>query len=148
VLLMAAMVAMRDWRRVLAMVLCYPPLVFLSLWPMRLVWTNPDASLGALQILGFGATVVFAALAFAAMLAREDRATASVRALERYGAAIAITMLAAALAVAVLMPTALPLALVVLIWGAGALVFPPAFTTALESLFPTRETVAARYKVG
>ncbi|HEX3674113.1 MAG TPA: hypothetical protein VHU87_07540 [Rhizomicrobium sp.] len=148
VLLAVAAVAMRDWRRVLATVLCYPPLVFLSLWPIRLVWTNPDASLGALQILGFGATLVFAASAFAASLAREDRGTASARTLEQQGATIAAVTLATALAAAVLMPTALPLALVVLIWGAGALVFPPAFNTALESLFPTREAIAARYKVG
>ncbi len=154
---LAALVAMafaatRDWRRAMAATLSLVPPGILALWCMAQMG-GADAGWRTLaEALGLGAAliVLLSATAAATMRKGDDAATSSLRVLEEQGAAIVFVVLSAVLAVLAFAPTyrdMLPAALALAALCVAALAFLPAFTSALESVFPRRETIAARYRV-
>jgi len=147
----AVFLATRDWRRALAALLAFLPVLFLALWAFVCVPHDPPAWNHLLPALGIGFMPVVFVAARAARFARdgEDAAVASIRTQERDGAAVLFVLLAGALSlVAFHRLQDVPAALAVLLGAPGALIFAPAFAAALESMFPRRATIAARYRVG
>jgi hypothetical protein len=147
----AVFLATRDWRRSLAALLAFVPALFLALWVFARVPPDAAAWRHLLQALGIGFIPVVLISARAARYARdgEDVAVASMRALERDGAALLFAAAACALS---LVPfhrlQEIPAALGIFLAAPSALVFAPAFGAALENLFPRRAVIAARYRVG
>jgi hypothetical protein len=147
----ALFLATRDWRRSLAALLAFLPALFFTLWVFARMPHDPAALRHLLQALGIGFMPVVLAAARAARFMRdgEDVAVASIRTLERDGATILFTVAATALSLAAFHRLQdVPAAIAILLGAPGALVFAPAFAALLESLFPRRATIEARYRVG
>lgn len=148
----AVFLATRDWRRSLAALLALLPALFLALWVFARVTHDPPAWRHLLQAMGIGFMPVVLVAARAAHFARgsgEDFAVASIRALEEDAAAVLFTLAAAALSlVAFHRLQDLPAAIGILLGAPCALVFAPGFAAALESMFPRRAVIEARYRVG
>jgi hypothetical protein len=125
-------VLVRDWRRGLSLVCALAPMALLLWWMIVLTQSFSRLSFLALGI----AAAAVALMAFSA---------APLRALERDGASLTISLLAGALFLA-LFGQVQPV-VVTLMGVIAALVFQPAFAAVFESLFPRREVLDARYRV-
>lgn len=142
----AALAAMRDWRRGLAAALALFPAAALALWLSSRIGLGSNLT----QAAGLGLMPIYLISARAASFVRggDPAAVASMRALTRHGAAISFGAIASALGLLLfyrqggIVPAA-----AILLGGVGALVFAPAFAIVIEDIFPRRATIEARYRV-
>jgi hypothetical protein len=147
----AVFLATRDWRRSLAALLAFLPALFLALWVLARMQHDAAAWRYFVQALGIAVIPVVLVSARAARFARggEEVAVASTRALEQDGAAVLFIAAAAALShTAFARLQDFPAAVAILLGGSSALVLTPAFAAALESVFPRRAVIEARYRLG
>ncbi len=152
--LVAGAVALRDWRGVLSAVLAAAPLVAATLWlSLRQAGFATDPSALVVTTFMAGCVLLFVGASFSAGYSREgdDATLASARMLNRHAVGFALTGMAlcAGLALASLgAPEILPGLLALDLLGiAAALLFQPAFLIVIETLFPRRATLEARYRV-
>jgi hypothetical protein len=153
VMLAAAFLAGRDWRRALGVFFATGGAVVYGLWGYARAGAVLDTSL-LLLTAGLGAicfTPIAAVAADAAQSGRGDAASASEAGILGSGPAAATGIFGTLI---VLAPwyrdfgaARAGFVLAILFAAAGALAFHPAVTTALEEIVPRRQTVAERYRV-
>jgi hypothetical protein len=141
----------RDWRRACAIVLSFAPAVLMALWAMaRLHVPIAEATLpffARVALEGFALVLFGAVQAANNMRAGNDMGLASARAMERKAG---ITVVAAAASVLALSAGSSDpgVSIVLLTFSAiAAILFQPAFAISVETIFPRRATVEARYRV-
>jgi hypothetical protein len=153
VILAAAFLAGRDWRRAFAVFLATGGALIYSLWGYTRAGAAFDAPLMLLTA-GLGAicfTPIAAVAVDAVLSGRSDAASASQAGILGSGPAAATGILGTLI---VLAPwyrefgaARVGFVLAILFAAAGALVFHPAVTSALEEIVPRRQTAAERYRV-
>ncbi len=152
--LITGIVAMRDWRGLLSAILAAAPLIAATLWLClrQAGFASAPWALG-LTVPMAGCVLLFVGASFSAGYSREgdDATLASARMLSRHavGIALAGAALCAGLALAALgSPEIFPGMLALDLLGiAAALMFQPAFLVVIETLFPRRATLEARYRI-
>ncbi len=139
----------REWRQAIAILIVLAVLSLIGLWGLEKIRAaHPLLSL--LQTLGICAVpMVLLAVEAGRHLSEDAASAASVALLRKAPATILFFAAAAFITILQWSDAALSAVLViVLIFGcAGALLFQPAFATALEALIPRRSTLEARYKL-
>ena len=153
VILTAAFLAGRDWRRAFAVFFALGGALIYGLWGYARAGTAFDAPLMLLTA-GLGAicfTPIAAVAVDAVLSGRSDAASASEAGIVGSGPAATTGILGTLI---VLAPwyrefgaARAGFVLAILFAAAGALVFHPAVTSALESVAPRRQTLAERYRI-
>jgi len=140
-------VATRDWRRGLAAIFSFVPFALFAVWIATLDRDRPEIWAWVL-VLGAAMIALQSGTACVFLRRGDNMATASARALERTGPATVLVAVIAMGLFAALSPAhvATPLAMFAL--AASAVLFEPAFAGAIESVFPRKATIAARYRLG
>lgn len=142
VLIVAALAALRDWRYALA------ALLTLALATALYFWLAVHH--GSLSAAGVIAIAIYALSWRAATFVRhgDDTGTAILRTFEDSGTAVVYALWIAAASILPFANKASGVFFATLVVGAVvALVFPPDFAVAIESLVPRRATLEARYRV-
>jgi hypothetical protein len=147
----AAFWVSRDWRRSAAVVLSLMPAVLAALWASNHLHVQlSELSIDHLALVLLGGFVLLLLVASkAAQYARSgnDTGLASARAMERMTGIVLAATLASVLAItAGTSDPTVPIVALVLS-AVAAILFQPAVTISIETLFPRRETIAARYRV-
>jgi hypothetical protein len=144
----AAFWTSRDWRRTIAMVLSLVPVVLMALWTATRLRALVGGGSSAIVILGGFALVLFVA-STAARYARSGNGTAmaSARAMERKSGVVVTAALASIFAIAAGTSNSAVFIVMFVFSTVAAVLFQPALAISIETLFPRRETIEARYRV-
>jgi hypothetical protein len=142
VLIAATLAALRDWRYALAALLTF------AVAALLFFWLGVDH--GSLSAASIVAVAIYALSWRTAAFERQgdDTGTAILRTFEDSGTPVVYALWIAGIAILPFANRASGVFFATLIVGAAAaLVFPPAFAVAIESLIPRRATIEARYRV-
>jgi hypothetical protein len=138
----------RGWRRTCAIIFSFVPSLLLTLWAMtRLHEAMTVALFTGASVAGF-ALVLFPAIQAANnMRSGNDMGLASARAMERESGVVVAAAIASALVICIGTSDTYALALLMLFSAVAAILLQPALAISLETLFPRRKTIEARYRV-
>ncbi len=138
----------RNWRRTCAVILSLVPAVLSAFWAIARLRERVDlVEITVVSLSGLALASFVAAQAMRYRNSGNDTPLASARAMERTSGIVVTAAVAAVFAMAV--GSQSPVVPIVLLFfsALAAVLFQPAIAVSIETLFPRRETIEARYRV-